>query len=174
MRREGKVSFPVGFVGASGRVRHRRQERVRYGFFLDHTADLLSQVLTGVGLGLSCYVKAPAALLLLVAYLAFAAYTFIRMRVFDVLQIAFFAVGPTQIRLLLIATNVALFAWPTLSREAFGMGLSPVDLMCGAMASSSFIFLGVQMIVDWRRLAREERSPADAPEDLADPRAVPP
>lgn len=119
-------------------ARERNQESPRYGFFVDHTADLITQVLVGLGFGLSPYIALPYALLLLSAYLAFAAHTFIRAHVFKTVQIAFYSVGPTETRLALIIANLLLFLFPALAVPLGGMPTSIANIVCIAVAIASF------------------------------------
>jgi archaetidylinositol phosphate synthase len=137
-------------------ARVRNQESPRYGFFVDHTADLITQVLVGVGLGLSPYITMPYALLLLTAYLAFAAHTFIRAYVFKTVQIAFYSVGPTETRLALIVANLLLFLFPALAVPVGRMPASTADLVCMGVAIFSFGALLVHIYQDWRVLSEEE------------------
>lgn len=137
-------------------ARVRNQENPRYGFFVDHTADLITQVLVGVGLGLSPYITMHYALLLLTAYLAFVAHTFIRAHVFKTVQIAYYSVGPTETRLALIIGNVLLFFFPVLSVPVGSMPVSTADFVCICVALFSFGALLVHIYQDWRILSEEE------------------
>lgn len=96
--------------GTLARVRHRK--RPRYGFYVDHMVDLFGAVALMCGLGCSGFLHWPVAVALLVSFLVLssesylATYTLARFE----LSRAFF--GPTEIRLLLAAGNVALLRSP--------------------------------------------------------------
>jgi phosphatidylglycerophosphate synthase len=92
-------------------ARHRGTERPRYGFFIDHTTDILSQVFIFLGLGASPYMQLDIALLALLSYWMAALLTFIRAVVTRVFQISYFGIGPTEIRLTLTAYTLALIAF---------------------------------------------------------------
>ena len=49
-------------------ARHRRVERPKYGYFLDHSVDAANNLVFAIGLGLSPYVSMAAALFLLCSY----------------------------------------------------------------------------------------------------------
>jgi len=59
-------------------ARCRGIERPRYGFFIDHTTDVASQVFIFLGLGVSPYMHLEMACLALMSYWVAALYTFIR------------------------------------------------------------------------------------------------
>lgn len=90
-------------------ARVRRQERPREGCFIDHTADLISQVAIGIGFGLSPYLRLDVGCLLLIGYLVLVAFTFIRATAFKILKLTYYGVGPTEIRLLLISAGVYFY-----------------------------------------------------------------
>ena len=63
------LGFVINWFGDSldgTLARYRHIERPKYGFFIDHTMDALSEVLVVAGLGLSPYVSFEIAMLALV------------------------------------------------------------------------------------------------------------
>ena len=68
-------------------ARYRKIERPKYGFFLDHTTDLLTEVMFALGLGLSSFVRFEIACLALIVYLLMAAFIFLRAQVSGLMQI---------------------------------------------------------------------------------------
>lgn len=91
--------------GTLARVRHI--ERPRYGFFVDHVSDIASQFLLVLGLGLSPIMRFDIALLALTGYLALSTYTYVKLHVTRSMQLTYFGVGPTEIRVL-IGTGLVL------------------------------------------------------------------
>lgn len=93
-------------------ARVRGQERPRYGFYVDHVVDIFGSAALMVGLACSGFLDWQIAMAMLVAFLLLsgesylAAYTLSR---FEMSQGLF---GPTEIRLLLIAGNLALLRSP--------------------------------------------------------------
>jgi phosphatidylglycerophosphate synthase len=90
-------------------ARHRRTERPRYGYFIDHTVDSVNMLLVGVGLGLSPYVRLDFALLGVAGYLMMSILTYITTHVRGVFRLSYGGLGPTEFRGLLIGFNIA--AW---------------------------------------------------------------
>jgi phosphatidylglycerophosphate synthase len=111
-------------------ARYRGTERPRYGFFVDHTSDIFSQMLIAFGLGLSAYMRFEIACLILIAYLTVSVFTYIRMQAIKVLQVSYGGFGPTELRLIMLAGNLAAyFIGPKqFAVPVIGM-LSPFDVM---------------------------------------------
>jgi len=93
-------------------ARARRQERPRYGFYVDHMVDIFGSAALMCGLGYSGFLHWQIAAAMLVAFLILSsesylsAYSLLR---FELSQGIF---GPTEIRILLVAGNLALLRSP--------------------------------------------------------------
>ena len=90
-------------------ARYRHIERPKYGYFIDHTTDALSETLIGIGVGLSPYVRFDFAMVALASYLLMSVLVFIKMHLTGVFQISFFKLGPTEVRLFIILCNTIIF-----------------------------------------------------------------
>jgi archaetidylinositol phosphate synthase len=90
-------------------ARYRKAERHRYGFFVDHAMDAVSIVIICLGLGFSPYVGIAPALLTLVGYLLLGLFVFLSNHVTGAIRLSFMGCGPTELRLLIICFNLALF-----------------------------------------------------------------
>ena len=90
-------------------ARHRHIERPRYGFFVDHTVDALSEVLVFLGIGLSPYVRFDIACLALIGYLLFSILVYILTYVKGIFRISYLKSGPTEMRLIAIIANAIVF-----------------------------------------------------------------
>ena len=87
--------------GTLARVRHT--ERPRYGYYLDHAVDAYATAAIGIGLGLSPYVSLGVALGLVVVYLWLSINVYLESTVFGAFRLAYGRLGPTEVRLILIA-----------------------------------------------------------------------
>ena len=96
--------------GTLARVRHT--ERPRYGYYLDHIVDAYSTAAIGIGLGLSPYCSLGIALGLVVVYLALSINVYLESVVFGAFRLGYGRLGPTEVRLILIVVNTALFLLP--------------------------------------------------------------
>ena len=114
------LGFAIGFFilnwfgdsldGTLARVRNR--QRPRYGFYLDHVLDAFGSVFVFAGLALSGYMSERIAVGLLVAYLLLSIEVFLTTHTIGEFHLSFAAFSPTELRLLLIAGNLALLYRP--------------------------------------------------------------
>src|SRR3989441_1488388 len=94
-------------------ARVRGTQRPKYGYYLDHVVDAFSTTVIGLGIGLSPYVDLGLALGLVVVYLALSINVYLESSVFGVFKISYGHIGPTEVRLLLIALNTLVGFWPS-------------------------------------------------------------
>jgi phosphatidylglycerophosphate synthase len=109
------VFFILNWLGDSldgtlARVRNR--QRPRYGFYLDHVLDAFGSVFVFAGLALSGYMSERIAVGLLVAYLLLSIEVYLTTHTIGKFHLSFAAFSPTELRLLLIAGNIALLYKP--------------------------------------------------------------
>jgi archaetidylinositol phosphate synthase len=141
-------------------ARYRRIERPRYGFFIDHTTDLLTEVMLALGLGLSSYVRFEIACLALIAYLLMSVFTFVKTVVSDTLQISFLGIGPTEVRIGLIVLNLSMLVFPPKPIIVLWAPLSLPDLSVLTCAGITFGLFLISIRQEARRLALEDPVPA--------------
>ena len=91
-------------------ARYRKIERPRYGFFIDHTIDTISEVIIFIGIGLSPYVDLNLALLALVGYQCMANLVYITTSVKGEFKISYGSLGPTEVRVIAIIANIVIYA----------------------------------------------------------------
>lgn len=87
-------------------ARLRLIERPRFGFFVDHTSDLFSQVVIFLSVGASPCAHFGVACLGLIAFLMAFVFTLIGAHVQGTMRITYFGFGPTEIRALFFAGNL--------------------------------------------------------------------
>jgi len=150
--------FGDSLDGSLARV--RRIERPRYGFFVDHTSDVVSQALIFVGFGLSPHMRFASACLLLMSYWVAALFTFIRAIATNMFQISYFGIGPTEIRIGLITYTCALLLLGPLSMETRVGPVSAMDIVAiGIFAAVSISYVAMTL-TEARRIARSETADA--------------
>lgn len=124
-------------------ARHSNAERPKYGFFLDHMADTLAIGLIAVGIGLSPYAHVTSALAVLIAYYLMAILSLATCLATGTFRISFNGVGPTEIRLLIVACTLAIVGLPVPAftwgdavltmYDAIMVGLALLMLLTGAL-----------------------------------------
>ncbi|CAN5619467.1 hypothetical protein BH23BAC4_BH23BAC4_05040 [soil metagenome] len=93
--------------GTLARVRDIRRER--YGFYVDHQSDAISTAVIFVGLGVSPLMLIPVALGIIIAYFLMMILVNLVTIARDVFKISFAGVGPTEVRLIIIASNTLVW-----------------------------------------------------------------
>lgn len=93
-------------------ARVRNQQRPRYGFYADHMLDSLGSVSLMGGLALSGYMSPAIAISLLVLFLLLSIQSYLATYTLGEFRMSFWSFGPTELRILLAAGNLALFRWP--------------------------------------------------------------
>jgi len=90
-------------------ARHRNEERPKYGFFIDHSLDVLGGFFIGVGVGLSPYVRFDFAMIALSGFLLMSVSVYVRTHVTGILQMTYSRIGTTEIRIFIILVNTLIF-----------------------------------------------------------------
>lgn len=134
-------------------ARFRSIERPRYGYFVDHSADVLGALFILGGLGLSPFVRLDVALVALSGYYMLAAHAFLSARVVGELKLSAIAAGPTELRLLLIALTVAMYVFGSSGPRYWGLGL--FDWFVGAVGVLLILLFVTQTLATARRLERQ-------------------
>lgn len=152
-------------------ARFRQEERPRFGFLVDHTCDLFSQILIIVAFGLSPFLSLVSALVILLCYLLFSAYTYIRAAAHHVHQMSYIGVGATEFRILMIvwACGGAAFG---LHEPLLGM-LTRIDVAVLSMGALAVFGLGYKAINDARLIAASEPAPKRAEVAASEPADAP-
>ncbi len=141
-------------------ARYRHIERPRYGFFIDHTTDAISQMLIFLGLGLTPYISFSVACLALIAYLMLSVLVYVRTCVDGEFKISYGKLGPTEIRVLAIVLNTVMYfgGVRTLNLPLGVLGrllFTPYDIAAVAVAILLLTFFVITAVQETRRLASE-------------------
>lgn len=166
--------FPIALVGVvaglalnwfgdslDGTVaRVRRQERPRYGFYVDHVLDVVGVSVLMAGIAASGYMSPLFAAGVLVAYLLVSAEVFLATAVGGEFRMSFVRIGPTELRLLLAAGALSLIRWPAATLPG-GATVLVFDLAGVAAMAGLFVALAVNALAMGRHLylAEPRRSP---------------
>ncbi len=93
-------------------ARVRRQQRPRYGFYVDHVVDIFGAVALMCGLGCSGLVHWPVAMAMLIGFLLLSGESYLATYTIGRFELSHGLFGPTEVRLLLILGNLALLRSP--------------------------------------------------------------
>lgn len=93
-------------------ARVRNHQRPRYGFYVDHIVDIFGATALMTGLGASGFLHWQTAVAMLVAFLLLSGESYLATYTLGSFELSQGLFGPTEIRLLLIAGNLALLRSP--------------------------------------------------------------
>jgi archaetidylinositol phosphate synthase len=134
-------------------ARVRQNQRPRYGFYVDHMMDSLGAAALMGGLALSGYMDPSIAVSLLVAFLLLSIQSYLATYALGEFRLSFWTLGPTELRILLAAGNLALLRWPVILHGRYR--LFDIGGVIGLMGMGAMlVFFTARNI---RRLYREER-----------------
>lgn len=138
-------------------ARVRRQQRPRYGFYVDHMADIFGAVALMCGLGWSGYLHWPVAMAMLIAFLVLSSESYLATYTLARFQLSQGFFGPTEIRLLLVAGNLALLHDPYCT--IFGRRFPLFDVGGAIAAAAMFAMAAAVTVRHIAQLYREEPLP---------------
>lgn len=122
-------------------ARVRKIERPNYGYYLDHLVDALATAVIGLGLGLSPWMLLSVGLVIVIAYLMLSINVYLETYAFGVFTLGYGRVGPTEVRLALIAVNTLIAVGAGVGFQVGGLGLTVVDLIGLAVAGVMLVTL---------------------------------
>lgn len=111
----GVVLLALNWLGDSldgTLARVRRRLRPRYGFYVDHMVDTFGALALMGGIALSGWMQPWIAIGLLVAFLMLSIQSYLATHALGEFRLSFWRFGPTELRILLAAGNLALFWKP--------------------------------------------------------------
>lgn len=142
-------------------ARVRQQQRPRYGFYVDHVIDCAGIAILLMGMAASGLMSLPIALAFLVAYFLVSAESYLATYCLATFRMSFMGVGPTELRVLLAAGNLAALRQPDVT--LFGQSWRLFDVGAGVAIPFLLIAFLSAAVRNGRALsAAEPRPPAPA------------
>jgi archaetidylinositol phosphate synthase len=134
-------------------ARVRQQQRPRYGFYVDHMIDSIGAVAMMGGLALSGYMHPVIAIGLLIAFLLLSVQSYLATYTLGEFHLSMWHFGPTELRVLLIIGNLALFRWAWVIHGRYRL----FDIGGAIGLAGMLLMLVVATLKNTIRLYREER-----------------
>lgn len=125
-------------------ARVRKIERERYGYFVDHTCDVITIFLLCIGLGFSPFANIATGLLLATTYFALNIYVHIATYTENTFQLSYSFCGPTEVRIVVIIANSIAVLWNPLIGTFQGFNITVMDIACLLL---SLIFILIFFVV---------------------------
>ena len=137
-------------------ARVRGIQRPKYGYYLDHLVDAIATAAIGIGLGLSPYMLLSVGTLVVVAYLILSINVYLESYALGRFSLGYGYLGPTEIRLILIALNTALALGWGLDFRIVELDVTVLDVIGLGIAGVMIALLTTRALENLRELAREE------------------
>jgi archaetidylinositol phosphate synthase len=152
-------------------ARVRKIERPTYGYYIDHLVDAISTAAIGIGLGLSPYMLLSIGTLIVVGYLVLSINVYLESYAFGRFSIGYGYIGPTEVRLILIALNTALALGWGLDFNLVDVDLTVLDVIGLGIAATMLVLLVGRAARNLRELGKREpgaprgrpKNPAESP-----------
>ncbi|MGE5642820.1 MAG: CDP-alcohol phosphatidyltransferase family protein [Byssovorax cruenta] len=151
------LGFVVNWFGDSldgTLARYRRIERPLYGYFVDHTTDMICQLMIGIGLGLSPYVSFNVASSMVLAYVMLSGLVFLRTYVAGEFKISYGGLGPTESRVVAVFLNTAMYFFGVQRLTFFQVAINIYDVAVAGIGLLLFWFFITTALHETRRLAK--------------------
>lgn len=139
-------------------ARVRNTQRPVYGFFIDHTLDVVTTALIFIGVGCSPMFRMDVALFAFSGYLGLSIYTYIGMILKDEFRLTYGKLGPTEFRLLLILMCILYMytPWSQYTYEIGGMQFGLFDILGGIITAILYLIYLIQFVKDRRYFAEKD------------------
>jgi len=124
-------------------ARVRNKQRPRYGFYVDHIIDALGTFFLLAGIGFSGYMSERIAAGLLIVYFMLSIEVYLAAYTLGSFHLSFWKFSPTELRLLLIAGNIALLNHPMANLFGRHYRLFDVGGMVGFVGMSLMLIVTV-------------------------------
>ncbi len=134
-------------------ARVRRQQRPRYGFYVDHMIDSIGAVAMMSGLALSGIMHPAIAVGLLIAFLLLSIQSYLATYTMGEFHLSMWHFGPTELRVLLAVGNVAVLRWSRVIQGRYRL----FDIGGLVGLAGMLLMLAVASAKNTVRLYREER-----------------
>jgi len=137
-------------------ARHRKIERPKFGYFIDHVVDTVGIVLVCIGLGISPYVNIIVGLMGAIIYLQASILVYLLNNVNQVFELSFAKIGPTEVRLIAIIANIVLYFTGIREFTTLLGGLTLFDFAIIVLCIFIILMMFIRTAKEVKRLAKEE------------------
>ncbi|MGM9837789.1 MAG: CDP-alcohol phosphatidyltransferase family protein [Paludibacteraceae bacterium] len=163
------LGFVIHWFGDSmdgNLARVRKTQRPIYGFYLDHTLDVITELIMFAGAGLSNLLRMDIALFVFIAYLMMTLNVTINSHLKSEFKLTYAKLGPTEFRVIMIIINTLLIyipairecnvAWDICGRS---LALGGLDIIAIGILTILMVMYIVTVIQDLRGYAKIDPLP---------------
>lgn len=171
------LGFVINWFGDSldgTLARYRHIERPVYGFYIDHAVDAFVEIMIVLGLGLSPFVRFDLAAVALIGYLLLSVLVYVRTCVKGEFVISYGKLGPTEVRLIVMAANTLIYFAGNPSLTFFSLSLTIFDWVVVAIILLIYSIAIGTTVTQARLLAKMEAERREHPSETASNRPIQP
>ena len=128
------AGFIVNWYGDSldgSLARYRNTQRPIYGYYLDHTVDVINEAFMFFGVGLSCLMRLDIALMIFIAYLCITLNVSINAHLKSEFKLTYGKLGPTEFRVIACILIMVIIFVPALRDFHTTLSLFGQDIPLG-------------------------------------------
>lgn len=144
------LGFVVNWYGDSldgTLARVRKCQRPIYGYYLDHTVDVVNEFIMVLGIGLSGLMNLNLALMILAMYFMLTINVSINAHLKKEFRLTYAKLGPTEFRIIMITVNTLFATIPALSGFSHDFTVLGHDFVFKAMDYVASVILAVLTVI---------------------------
>lgn len=144
------AGFIVNWYGDSldGTIaRVRNTQRPIYGYYLDHTVDVINETIMFVGVGLSYLMRLDISLMIFILYLCLTLNVSINAHLKNEFKLTYGKLGPTEFRVIACILIMLIIFIPGLREIHMSVRLFGHDLALGPLDPAGLVILAVLLII---------------------------
>lgn len=133
-----------------GLARFRNMPRPNYGHYVDHAFDMIVTMCIGLGLGFSPVLRMKTGLAMVFLFFLWSLHSSIKSSITRNYQLAYFKIGPTELRLMILLGQTFWLFHPTLMTAKFSMVEAATRWFIG-LAAAVLAFEAAKTIIKLRK-----------------------
>lgn len=144
------LGFVINWYGDSldgTLARVRNKQRPIFGYYIDHTVDIINELLIFLGLGLSGLICFDLSLFILIVYMMLTLNVSINAHLKKEFRLTYAKLGPTEFRVLAIIFNTVCIYCPAISDSVMEISLFGKDIVLGSLDIAGVFVLLVLIIM---------------------------
>ena len=144
------LGFVINWYGDSldgTLARVRNKQRPIFGYYIDHTVDIINELLIFLGLGLSGLICFDLSLFILIVYMMLTLNVSLNAHLKKEFKLTYAKLGPTEFRVLAIIFNTVCIYCPAISDSVMEISMFGKDIVLGSLDIAGVFVLLVLIIM---------------------------
>ncbi|MBI2580821.1 CDP-alcohol phosphatidyltransferase family protein [Candidatus Woesearchaeota archaeon] len=133
-----------------GLARYRNRPRPNYGHYVDHAFDMIVTMCIGLGLGFSPVLRMTTGIAIVFLFYLWSLHSSISSTITRTYRLAYFKLGPTELRLLILIGQTFWLFYPNIMTAKFNLVEASARWFIGT-AGALLVFEAVKTIIKLRK-----------------------